>query len=721
MADLTGMSTETLRVHGVQYLQLGYAWNGRNRPRKYDRVAWKNMGIARVPFIPQVAAGTGTSLIGDYRYYAVPVNENQVNKNGVVIAGNPSYVSAEIKLNAQGCTISGIPSSHPDSQVTHWYIYRNKAGTYDTDASDTSLDFFYVNKVAIGSTSVTDDLADDLLKDAERIRFNQNIPPTCKYGVLYGDRLFQMGFDAITTPTATVVSKTITNKTKTAGVCLMASASHGYTAGQWVTINIGDFRFDGPAYILSTNVNDFTYHRPGDDVASTVVASGNAQTVTLSSAVPDGVVGCLFQKAGESTVYTIYGNNSTTSITLDRGFSGTLSGSAMRIFRNEYEIPFSEFNDVEAWGLDGELSRNYLELSGKEKPTGCAVWNGKLLIFTPLNIYTVDGKSPDNFGLRISPEPVWKGFGAVGQDSICVDGEYVYAVSPQQGPYRIGPGGQIETFGDKLLTDWLDSLTEAEQGLINMYSNGRCIWLNYPESGNTETSKTFRYDFATQGWWEERPTYARFGLRDDGDGGVQGAAFYVAAKEIYQADYGTTDGGTEYSGAVTTGGTTSFADSGAAFSTSGAGLANLVVRFYDGTTGQYKGMRRISTNAATTVSWASSGAGGGTLTVNINDRYEIGTIAWYWRTRTMALPGHAEHVQELLLGAKELNTSKSLRVQNYVDGTSRGNNDAVTTSLLEVKQRVNHRCQNYYAVVESRNGAALRHITLSGDPKKPNE
>jgi hypothetical protein len=205
---LSGQDVSALRL-GAQYKNRAYSWNGRNKMSKFDGVTFQNAGISRAIFTPTVAVGVAGAMTGRYRYYVVPVNTKHTDPFGMPVAGIPSAISLEVNVTSQKVDISGIPATHADSQVDYWYIYRNKDGVYDSNFSDETLDYFYVGQVAIGTTTYTDNATDSSLNSQDPIRFNRNIPPTFKYGALYGERLFGCGFDPYMTGGAVSTGATV--------------------------------------------------------------------------------------------------------------------------------------------------------------------------------------------------------------------------------------------------------------------------------------------------------------------------------------------------------------------------------------------------------------------------------------------------------------------------------------------------------------------------------
>lgn len=582
MADLTGMDTGA-RMRGKQYKFRAYCWNGRNRMRKFDGVNWYNSGIARSDFTPSVASIAG-SLTGTYRYYVVPVNSKHFNPLGRVVAGIPSRISAEITVNGAGVRVANIPGTHADSQVDKWYIFRNRSGYYDANLEDEVQDFYYVGSVNVGTTQYDDTTTtDDQLAGAEILRFNQAIPPTFKYGEIYGERMFGCGFDTIEDGTATAGGSTV----------------------------------------------DFT-----------------------GVSIPDGVVGCWFQKDGEATQYRITARVSSSQVTIDRAFVGTLTNGAYRIYRYPWEIYFSEFMDPEAWGPNGEAFRWKREVPGQEPITGIIPFGGSLLVFTATSIYAISGKGPNPEDIKITPDPLFNGLGAVSGDAIFRVDDEVYFLS-LRGP-AVLRGGAPQLIGQALDTDWLDCLTATEQALACVGGQDDYVWFCVPRPGETENSRIFRYHRSDGSWWEESGMHPKFFFLDDTDDGQQNRLFFAQGKGVYQPDYSpvtfptgapaavyhnqrdmAADGDLVLTGTVTSRTATTLTDSGATFPTTNGGLEQCYVTIYN-SDGTIHARRRITSNTGTQLTWSTGyGTGQGDLGNITGYTYAVGARHWLWTTRVL--------------------------------------------------------------------------------------
>ena len=101
---------------------------------------------------------------------------------------------------------------------------------------------------------------------------------------------------------ANAQGRAISNKAKSNGIAtLTTTSSHGFAAGDWITVGLNDSNFDGDAIVLSTPTSTtFTFVKLGADVGSI--------------AVPDKTGAVAVQKA--LTVYTVPSSNQAVISTL---------------------------------------------------------------------------------------------------------------------------------------------------------------------------------------------------------------------------------------------------------------------------------------------------------------------------------------------------------------------------------------------------------------------
>lgn len=623
-------------------------------------------------------SGANGASSGAYRYYVTACNSKHGDAWGRPIESIPSLISNEVTLSNQAFTINNIPSTHPDPQVDSWNIYRNKAGEYSTDLESDQQDFWLVGSVALGTTTFTDTAPDFKLTGADRLRFDQNIPPAFKYGAIYGDRMFGAGFDPITSGTASASSATIT-------------------------------------------------------------VSG----VTL----PDGVLGCWFKADGDNAQYVIIARPTSTTITLDRNYSGTLSGGKFAIYRNPWEIYFSEFQDVEAWGPDGEQRRFKLEVPGHQAVTGLMEWNGSLLVFTANSIYAIDGKGPNRTDIRLLPAPIYSGLGALSGDAICRVDNDVYFLS-SRGPCAMA-SGTPQLLGINLNYDYIDALTQAETSLAVAGTDGRDVYFSLPSAtGQTMNSKTFRFEVYTKSWWEETGMCPTLFVRADSDNGQKDVLFYLQGEFVWQPNSGTIDGPqvfgydfidlltdpVQFTQAVHSGAGVIaqfiIAATGSPFPTALLGLCETVVRFYQNNVlvairriipqwDDAYGGHTLTNGSQFTWSLDSTLPYSGKVTVDFN-RIEIGNIPWRWVSRTLEVNGKLT-LEERCFATFDAKGATSCYKTNIIDGVQALNAEKINATQKTASWAVRAAHFDYAVLLTSRDGAVIRNVVTELEAEASNK
>lgn len=603
--------------------------------------------------------GTG-NLTGRYRWIAAPIVKGHQISRGRYVSGPPTHLSLELVCAGTQAAIAGIPATHPDSAVTHWQIYRNQNGNYDSTVEDEVQDFWLVGTVAIGTTTFTDNVAD---KDLPPItcEFNSGPPPAFETGFVYGGRLFGCGFTPYITGTATVNSNT----------CLV----------------------------------DFS-----------------------GSSIPAGLRGARFLKDGDTASYEIVEVVSSSQVCLDRPFSGSLSAASFSIYRNASELWYSEYDNFDAWGPADETGINKLLVGGPGSDEACVhgvTLNGYGYVFTRKNIYRVYGKGPANVDVKMGPDPIAEGVGAVGSDAVWREGAVLYFTSYKGFFAFDGEGAPVNIGVGKLTDRLIDELDPDNLSVSCVGSDGRKVKFAVPSLNQTENDQVFVFDQVTKTWWKEKHVHPRFYWRDlnsDGDD----ALFYAQGKRIFQDETGTNDGvasGT-LTGTLTATTTTTATDSTAAFLTTGGGLTEVYAHFFDATTNELKGSRRITSNTATALTWSSSGAGGGTLTLAVGDRYHVGPVYWHWETKRTQIPNGMKRDMELdtrweLQGES---TASSVHRIDVVNETQDSNATPMTINRTAIPLTSNRRNVSFAVRLEGRNTNAdvvLQSVTVRQDEPEP--
>lgn len=728
MATLTGMDGAA-RYRGCQYKTRAYLTNGRNALRVYDGTTWYRAGIEVFQFTPGVSGAASGKMIGRYRYILQPINANHTTPNGRPVAGMPTFMSAEYNAGAtatyssgETLTIAGIPATHPNSQVTHWAIYRNKGSAYNPSSPIEGQDFYYVDKIAIGTTTYSDNLPDNQLPQNDTLRFPQMPPQGLKNVIEFGSRLFSFGYDPITV--GTVTKSTVTISTGTAAnnvLTVTTSTAHGLAIGQYVLINTGKPEWDGPRQVITVaSTTQFTCASWNDNQAYTTasIAAGTLEYMRFTLPLPDGVPG-LWINLPDGNDYRVWALNDNLTMVLDRPYStgGALSAAAYTIFHKEWEVMVHEFEEPEAAGPIAYAYRWTREVPGQQPARAGIVWNGVLLIFTPQDIYAINGKDPDISNITITPEPLYKGLGCVGMDALDYIEDEVYFMS-RRGPAMMKAGGAPQLIGRELRTDWLDSLNSADQQYCTVGCEGRYVYFDYPAAtGDVECSLSWRYDRYTGDWYQERYKHAAFYVRADaGDGKF--SLYYAQGTRIFQPNVGTFDETTaKYTGTATGGTTTSLTNSGAAFPTASGGLVEAYIHLFNAA-GVYQASRRIVGNTATVITWSATGAGGGTvITPAAGWTYKIGNVWWYWFTKLLQDPGHMSKVSRItalfdgypLAGQA---ATANLTISEYVDGVVTAAPQKISNDTPHGDYEMNISDHDLQLKLESDDGAIIRGVEL---------
>lgn len=129
------------------------------------------------PTTASVATGAAGVLSGTYRYIITFKDETTGWES------SPSDASAEVSPSSEQVDLSSIPTTADRDGVSHVYIYR----TIDTNEAP----FRYVNKVTLGTSTFTDNVADASLGEAAPDSSDHDPPPTESYVVAaYKNRLW---------------------------------------------------------------------------------------------------------------------------------------------------------------------------------------------------------------------------------------------------------------------------------------------------------------------------------------------------------------------------------------------------------------------------------------------------------------------------------------------------------------------------------------------------
>ncbi len=521
-----------------------------------------------VTLVPTVSA-TGAGFTGTYRYFVAPINDNKQLPESRVVSGNPSEISDEITVNGERIVISGIPSTHEDSQVTHWALYRNQTGNYDSFAGDDTQDFWLVAKIAIGTKTYTDKIKDSLLPPIA-VSFRNNVPPTAKAGRVVGGRLVLAGFDPITTGTATV------NATTTL--------------------------IDFASVTLPDGIEGCMFKKDGDDIAYAIREIISTTQIAIDRP---------FSGTLSGDTYSIYRNSSELWPSEFENFEAAgLDGESRR-------------NRMAVGGPGANNPVTAIETLGGALYAFTA---NNIYRMTVTGVGASDmhmSKDPVVEGIGcVGFDAVWREGGVLYFLSPQLG---PMAFDGSAAPTRIGL-----KLGLRWRDEW--DLNLDQLGIAAVGSNGETVKFSVPESGQTENTLTFVLDISTGTWWTERYTHPKFYFRSE-DANGRKALFYAQGKRIVQDDMGTNDGvpSGDVTGVVTTGtSTTSVTCSAASFYNTDAGLEECYAHFTRGDL--LVGSRRLTSNTGTALTWSATGAGGGNLTVATDDVVHIGPVYWWWKT-----------------------------------------------------------------------------------------
>ena len=465
--------------------------------------------------------------------------------------------------------------------------------------------------------------------------------------------------------------------------------------------------------------------------SGTVTVNGTTTLIDLAGATfPAGVVGCFFQKEGGSKRYTITARGSTTQITLGEAYVGALSGADYAIFRDPSTLWYSEFDNPEAWGREGEtpVGRNQILIGGRGsmlRLTGVYAAHGVAYVFSDELTYRVRGGTSDAAPLWVEPDPFLKDVGCVGGDTVVQVEQTLFWLS-RKGPVAYNPNSNqgLAQIGEPLGGDWIAALSLAPAQLA-LSAGGydpttHTVKWAVPQSGETENTFILVYDIRTGSWWTETEWTPRFYFNDyDGDGKPR--LYSVLGRQIFIESSGRTDGvpsGTT-TGTVTgyVNGTKTVTCSAAAFYTTGFGLEDRWAHFYTAA-GVFRGKSRIDSNTATTLVLEDA-----ISTIIATDIVYVGAPQWYWKTKTFSQEPSQQEIEEVHLrfALQGESSQSTVYLQDYIEGNKDGvvGNSHPLVVKRNAKKHVCKRRSAEYAVKVSGRApsmeVAIRSIALVGN------
>ena len=665
-----------VKMRFIRFHDQVYMFNGRNAMRAFTGTGFRSAGIIK-PAKPGgtiLSAGAAGNPDGLYYYFITAANTK-------VRTGDERFVESlpmdygSISVSNQKVLIV-LPGTHPDPQVTHWIIYRNKNGSFDVNQLTGEEEFLKVATVAIGTIDATvgtygyvDNVADDSLEPRPTLSFNAERAPAFKYGCVYANTFIGCGYDPFETGTASLLSGSLT-----------------------------DIEISG------------------------VDAAG----------LPDGLSNAYFQKKGEDKRYLVLGLLSSKRLRIDASFQGQLSGSEYRIFQDQSLFYYAEQNDAEKWGP--ELDWNQQPVGGpgsKLKLTGCFAAHGVCYIFTLDQVYRMRGTGPDDF--ELSQQAIIEQIGCVSSwTCVLVEGT-LYWLS-LKGPVAFNPDATGEQgfarIGMPLGETWADDLNVAQLGLAEAGYDPvfhRIKWA-LPLSGENVNGTVIVYDIRTGTWWTETQWGPNL-YWNDYDVNGKPRLYSAIGRHMFIEDEGHNDGvpGGDKTGTVTgyaagAGTTGVLTCSAAAFWTTGLGLEDRWAKVYRTTNGTISllGKSKISSNTATALTlgdvsdFSSAPAAGDTV--------YVGAVSFRWVTKTFAYPQVNQRSLDFIarFALQSESTASKLWYRTLQNQTRNTGIPAVTVDMVHKELPSNAAGPEVALEIEVRQPdakVALRSLTLETNPR----
>ena len=462
------------------------------------------------------------------------------------------------------------------------------------------------------------------------------------------------------------------------------------------------------------------------------VNGGDATLIDLAEATfPAGVVGCFFQADGDSKKYIITARGSTTQITLDQEFSGALSAADYMIYRDPSTLWYTEFDNMEAWGEEGEgpTGRNQILIGGRGsllRLTGCYAAHGVAYVWTDDATYRVRGGTSDAIPLWVEPDPFLRDVGCVGADTVVQHENRLYWLD-RKGPVAFDPTNGVGRIGESLGGDWIAQLgLDAAQ--LSLCAGGydpviHAIKWCLPLSGETECGYILVYDIRTGTWWPETDWTPKFYFNDfDGDGKPK--LYSVVGRQLFRESEGRTDGvpsGTQ-TGTVTgyVAGTKTVTCAAATFYTTSLGLEDRWAHVYTAA-GVFRGKSRIDSSTAHTL--VLEDAISGTIATDI---VYVGAPQWYWKTKTFSAEPLQQEIEEVHLrfALQGEGSASTVYVQDYIEGAAAGTAQSAipyTVGRTAKKHVCKRRSAEYSVKVSGRTPSmevAVRSIVVTENQEK---
>lgn len=579
--ELSGMWPDT-KMRYIRHHDQVYLLNGRNRMRAFTGTGFRLAGISKPASTGFAAADAAVAgdLDGEYHYKITAANTKIKTADERVVESLPIELTP-ITVQASQVTIS-LPVLHGDTQVTHWIIYRNKAGYLDASQEDDVQDFFKVAEVAIGTTSYTDNTPDDSLEPRPTCSFKAEIMPASKYACIYANTLFGCGFDTFETGTATLVG---TQEVEIAGLTGLG---------------------------LPDGLRGCYFQKKGDDRRYLILGLQSNTRLRLDAA---------FQGTLSAAEYRIFQDGSAL-------FYSQLDD----VEKAGYEL---DWNTEFIGGRGSKL-----------KLTGVFPAHGVCYVFTLDQVYRlwqVTGEGED-LAFNISQQPIIDGIGCVSSWTCVLVQGTLYWLSAK-GPVAFNPDatGQegFARIGEPLGEGWANDLNISQLGLSEGAYDPifhRVKWA-VPLADEYVNGKVIVYDIRTGTWWIEEDWGPNYYWSDFDSNGKQ-RLLSAVGRHMFFEDEDHNDGvpGGTKEATVTSYAAGVVTCSAASFWTTGYGLEDRWAHVYRLTAGTYVrlGKSKIASNTGQALTlrdvsdFTSAPASG--------DIVYVGPITFRWRTKTFAYP-----------------------------------------------------------------------------------
>ncbi len=541
-----------------------YLVNGIDPPRVIDGAGAIRLWGMVAPAAPAVASGGAGVLTGSY-YYMVTWKNSNTAEYGARSPQSTKFVAAANQINVTKPSTAGI-----DPQVTDWVLWRNTAGQKST--------FYKQGEYTIGTASTTDNVSDETIRGQEvflapdNVNANRN-PPASFYAYIADYKGLKILYGARVEETGTV---TLTNG------------------------------------------------------ANTVTGAGTQFTQAHKG-------GKLYDVAGNA-VYIIDTVTNSTTATIKGTYAGaTDGGKAYKITAaNPSRVAWTRYDSE---GLDDLASADVFPNDGDD-PSGLIVAGGVLLLCKKQHLYSFE------FGINPSPilgsgviASVLSGRGLVRQEAaVSVSGRTFLLDSLGIYVFDGSASGLPNDQAIRRRFHWDDGIDAADRinfAMMKKYAHaiyepkGNAVWFFIPTGSETYPKTAYVWEIERERWLVHQFPFAVTAscmtLDADGQqratiGDENGYVWFLGGVHGVE---GTTQG--TINGTATSAVANKLTDAGAAFYTTGQGLAGMPIRILAGTGAGQE--RIVSSNTGTELTISPNW----TVTPDATSVYAIGAMETVWR------------------------------------------------------------------------------------------